>query len=90
MKTIEERAKIYAQKAIEYACGRRFGEPNYITNLFIEMATEQRKIDIEKACLTYEKELRQMKRILNEVKVGAGELISVGGSLIQFKKAMEK
>lgn len=53
-------------------------------------AVKQRNIDIEKACEIYEKELRQMKRILNEVKDGAGELISVGGSLIQFRKAMEE
>lgn len=44
---------------------------------------------IDKACEIYEKELRQMKRILNEVKDGAGELISVGGSLIKFRKSIE-
>lgn len=50
----------------------------------------QKEQMIDKALEIYEKELRQMKRILNEVKDGAGKLISVGGSLIQFKKAMEK
>lgn len=49
MATIEERAKINATKTIEYACGRRAGEPDYITNLFIKMATEQKAIDIDKA-----------------------------------------
>lgn len=43
--TIAERAKRNAVKAIEYACGRRVGEPEYITNLFIQMATEQKAID---------------------------------------------
>ncbi|MBQ0154759.1 MAG: hypothetical protein KBS70_08280 [Bacteroidales bacterium] len=56
----------------------------------IRVTEMQKAIDIEKACEMYEKELRQMKRILNEVKDGAGELISVGGSLIQFRKAMEE
>ena len=45
---------------------------------------------VDKACLEYEKELRQMKRILNEVKDGAGEIICISGSLIQFRKAMEE
>lgn len=45
---------------------------------------------IDKAMEQYEKELRQMKNILNTVKEGAGELISVGGSLIQFKKALKE
>lgn len=44
----------------------------------------------DKACEVYENELRHMKRMLNEVKDGAGELISVGGSLIRFRKAMEE
>lgn len=45
---------------------------------------------IDKALEQYEKELRQMKNILNTVKDGAGKLISIGGSLIQFKKALEE
>lgn len=48
MLTLEERAKINATKAIEYACGRRVGEPDYITHLFIQMASEQKAIDIER------------------------------------------
>lgn len=45
----------------------------------------------ERALALYERELRQFKRLLNEVssdKMG-GELISVGGSLADFKKALE-
>lgn len=45
----------------------------------------------EKALALYERELRQFKRLLNEVssdKMG-GKLISVGGSLAAFKKALE-
>lgn len=45
----------------------------------------------ERALALYERELRQFKRLLNEVssdKMG-GKLISVGGSLAAFKKALE-
>lgn len=54
--TIAERAKRNAVKAIEYACGRRVGEPEYITNLFIQMATEQKSIDEE----SYTEEMRKL------------------------------
>lgn len=54
--TLEERAKRNAVKAIEYACGKRVGEPEYITNLFIQMATEQRSIDEE----AYTEEMRKL------------------------------
>ena len=45
----------------------------------------------ERALALYERELRQFKRLLNSVsKDGTGgELISVGGSLAAFKKALE-
>ena len=45
----------------------------------------------ERALALYERELRQFKRVLNEVssdKTG-GDLISVGGSIAAFKKALE-
>lgn len=61
---------------------------DYLSNK--EMLIEFKREIINKTCEVYENELRQMKRILNEVKDGAGELISVGGSLIQFRKAMEE
>lgn len=57
---------------------------------FRKVLNRQKQGLIDKACEIYENELRQMKRILNEVKDGAGELISVDGSLIQFRKAMEE
>lgn len=45
----------------------------------------------ERALALYERELRQFKRLLNEVSSGkmGGKLISVGGSLAAFKKALE-
>lgn len=54
------------------------------------MLDRQKKMGIDKACEVYEKELRQMKRILNEIRDGAGKIISVGGSLTKFRKAMEE
>lgn len=85
-KTIEERA---------YRKSLKMLNPNFravptTRELLVEMATEQKAIDIDKACEMYEMELRQMIRILNEVKNGAGELISVEGSVILFRKAMEE
>lgn len=68
MKTIEERAKRNAVKAIEYACGRRVGEPEYITNLFIQMATEQKVIDDKRkdVLLHYLEELEAHYRDLGQ------------------------
>lgn len=50
-----------------------------------------KRIANERALALYERELRQFKRLLNSVsKDGTGgELISVGGSLAAFKKALE-
>ena len=50
-----------------------------------------KRIANERALALYEQELRQFKRLLNSVsKDGTGgELISVGGSLAAFKKALE-
>lgn len=45
---------------------------------------------LDNAVEQFEKELRQFKNMLNIIKDGAGELISVGGSLLQFKKALEE
>lgn len=45
----------------------------------------------ERALALYERELRQFKRVLNEVSSDktAGELISVSDRLAAFKKALE-
>lgn len=50
-----------------------------------------KRIANERALALYERELRRFKRLLNSVsKDGTGgELISVGGSLAAFKKALE-
>lgn len=60
-----------------------------------EIATDQRKIDIEKACDVYSKELKEIINILN--KVGEmrgieelGDILSYDGCLRDFRKAMEE
>lgn len=52
-------------------------------------AKEAGQVYVSRACEQFEKELRQFKNLLNSVRDGAGKLISVGGSLSQFKKALE-
>lgn len=46
----------------------------------------------ERALALYERKLRQFKRLLNAVSKDGigGDLISVGGSLAAFRKALEK
>lgn len=50
---------------------------------------EAKQVYISRACEQFEKELRQFKNLLNSIRDGAGKLISVGGSLSQFKKAID-
>lgn len=96
--TIEERAKEYATKIVggEYHGGFK-GEvwlDRYA--IYTEVATEQKQIDIEKACEVYRKELLEIIETLN--KAGKqlynvdelGELISLDGCVKDFHKAMEE
>lgn len=57
----------------------------------IRLFNTGKRIARERALALYERELRQFKRLLNSVsKDGTGgELISVGGRLAAFKKALE-
>lgn len=57
----------------------------------IRLFNTGKRIANERALALYERELRRFKKILNVVsKDGTGgELISVGGSLVDFKKALE-
>lgn len=104
-KTIEERAKINAVKAIEYACGRREGEPNYVTKLFIKMATEQKDIDIDERDtavynllllkLDAEKELwldkacEWLSENITDYEIHNGKIYNKG-IVKRFRKAMEE
>lgn len=92
--TIEERAKAFANERWpkeKFKSNDRYRREHYqkSRDTYIQIATEQKSIDIDKACEVYETELRQMKRILNEIQDGAGEIISIGGSLTEFRKALE-
>ena len=57
----------------------------------IRLFNTGKRIANERALALYDKELRRFKRLLNSVsKDGTGgELISVGGRLADFKKALE-
>ena len=101
MKTIEERARLYAMLNGD-GCN---GECDKCTKcheyrIYMDITAEQKAIDddhlreatqkvIDKACEVYETKLRELKRILND-KYGAGDIISIGGSLIDFRKAVEE
>lgn len=62
---------------------------------YIAGATEQRKIDIDKACLIYHKELSEIIAIFNRIGEELygiselGEFIYHEGSVKDFRKAME-
>ena len=96
MKTIEERAKEFALDAHDFDCG------NCDTcskckeyRKYIDIVTEQRKIDIEKACEWLKKELQELA--MDEVKDNFLEndfkvilKSQVPDWLIDFHKAMEE
>ena len=57
----------------------------------VRLFNKGKRLANERALTLYERELRRFKRLLNEVssdKMG-GKLISVGGSLADFEKALE-
>lgn len=81
------------QKAIddaELARLKKAWEKEAEINHDAEMAYKQGLHDaVDKACEVYETKLRELKRILND-KYGAGDIISIGCSLIDFRKAVEE
>lgn len=90
MKTIKERAEEYADKTwmaddLFSAC-----EDGYIKG-----ATDQRAIDTDKACEIYRKELSEIISTFNHLGKRLydidelGELISLEGSIDDFRKAMK-
>ena len=98
MKTIEERAKEYAPDAFDpdYIL---FAREEYIVNkersAYIAGATEQKTIDIEKACKWLKKELRKLAMdelkdnfLENEFKFVLKSQIPEW--LINFRKVMEE
>ena len=96
MKTIEERAKEFALDAHDFDCGNcdTCGKCKEYRK-YIDIVTEQRKIDIEKACDWLKKELQELA--MDEVKDNFLEndfkvilKSQVSDWLIDFRKAMEE
>ena len=83
MATIEERAKAISEGYDDdgYSAGLYMG--------YVVGATEQKAIDIEKACKACENVLRRLKTLLNE-RGSSSSLISVGKSLSNIRKEMEE
>lgn len=92
MATIEERARQYATKLVggEYVGGYKGEVWLDLYTKYIEIATEQRKIDIEKACECFRQELKHFVRMLDCIKEKSGEMIDIEGSIESFRKAMEE
>lgn len=84
--TIEERAREYTLKDFDGYCT---GWEKAVEEAYITGATEQKAIDIARACKACENELRRLKTLLNERGVPSN-LISVGKSLSNIRKEMEE
>lgn len=84
MKSIEERAKLASEGYEDdgYSAGLYMG--------YVEGATEQKAIDIEKACKACKNELRRLKTLLDESVGVPANLISVGKSLSKIRMEMEE
>ena len=96
MKTIEERAKEFALDAHDFDCGNcdTCGKCKEYRK-YVDIVTEQRKIDIEKACDWLKKELQELA--MDEVKDNFLEndfkvilKSQVPDWIRDFRKAMEK
>ena len=96
MKTIEERAKEFALDAHDFDCGNcdTCGKCKEYRK-YVDIVTEQKKNDIEKACDWLKKELQELA--MDEVKDNFLEndfkvilKSQVPDWLIDFRKAMEE
>ena len=96
MESIEERAKEFALDAHDFDCGNcdTCGKCKEYRK-YVDIVTEQRKIDIEKACSWLKKELQELA--MDEVKDSFLEndfkvilKSQVPDWLTDFRKAMEK
>ena len=98
MKTIEERAKEYADRLKsaeigDFGIATVYGYKDvYNANMtaYKRGATEQKAIDIEKACEACKNELRRLEILLNESVGVPANLISVGKSLSAIRREMEE
>lgn len=92
MKSIEERAKEFALSASDTYCGNCGICSTKCEDYrrYVDIATEQRDIDIENACEACENELRRLKRLLDESVGVPSNLISVGKPLSEIIRKMKE
>ena len=95
-KTIQERAKEFALDAHDFDCGNcdTCGKCKEYRK-YVDIVTEQRKIDIEKACELIEKALQKLTTYKDKDNFTENEFKIITASripnwLIKFRKAMEK
>lgn len=56
--------------------------------LMVQLARKEKQM-IDKACEVYENELREIVRVVNGLRKGVGDCISIEGCIKDFRKAME-
>lgn len=88
MKTIEERAKEYVERHGGSVAAHCFGFGRSYRMAYEAGAIEQKEIDIEKACVACESELRRLKQLINESVGVPANPVSVGKSLSRIRKEM--
>ena len=88
MKTIEERAKEYVERHGGSVATHCFGFGRSYRMAYEAGATEQKEIDIEKACKVYRDELQRLKTLLDESVGVPANLVSVDKSLSRIAKEM--
>ena len=66
----------------------RILQNTFRSKMYIEIATEQKEIDIEKACKVYRNELQRLKTLLDESVGVPADLVSVDKSLSRIAKEM--
>lgn len=88
MKTIEERAWEKYPEVIKHHNLARIDINEEKRKMYIEIATEQKEIDIEKACKVYRNELQRLKTQLDESVGVPANLMSVDKSLSRIRLEM--
>ena len=88
MKSIEERAWEKYPEVIKHHNLARIDINEEKRKMYIEIATEQKEIDIENACKVYRNELQRLKTLLDESVGVPANLMSVDESLSRIAKEM--
>ena len=88
MKSIEERAWEKYPEVIKHHNLARIDINEEKRKMYIEIATEQKEIDIENACKVYRNELQRLKTLLDESVGVPANLMSVDKSLSRIAKEM--